>query len=144
MHKGSCLCGKVAYQAGVLQGPYVYCHCSSCRKGNGSAFAANIAVPIEEFSLVQGEAFLQQFESSPGKRRFFCGNCGSPLFTKVGADPKFVRVRLGTLDTDFSDLPIAHIFVEEKAPWHTIDDAASQFQAWPTRESLKIPGSRQT
>ena len=143
MFKGSCLCRSVQYQASELIGPYVYCHCESCRKSNGSAFAANISSPIDTFEISAGSEFVKAYESSPKKFRHFCTNCGSPLFTKVGDNPKVVRIRLGTLDTPFSDKVAAHIFVDDKAPWHQLDDATTKFAAWPDTDALSIPGSRQ-
>ena len=73
MHRASCLCGGVVMTAGVLEGPYVLCHCQSCRKASGSAYGANIAVPQDQFEIVQGETLVRTFESSPGKVRHFVG-----------------------------------------------------------------------
>ncbi len=143
MHHGSCLCGRVVYRATKLVGPLVYCHCRSCRKSSGTAFGANISVPVDCFQVVSGLAELRQFESAPGKIRHFCGNCGSPVFVTVGDRPRFVRIRLGTLDSDLADSVSAHIFVGEKAPWHGIDAAAPQFPAWPDEGEVRIRGSRQ-
>jgi hypothetical protein len=65
MISGSCLCGGVTYRGTEIRGPYVYCHCSGCRKANGTAFAANIAVPTAGFSIETGEELL----SVPGSRQ---------------------------------------------------------------------------
>lgn len=140
---GSCLCGGVGYRIAEIAGPYVYCHCRSCRKASGSAFAANVPVPVEAFSLLHGREQVRYFESSPGKRRHFCGHCGSPLYTTVDARPDTVRVRLGTLDTVFAEPPAAHIFTDEMAPWHSIADGAPRFGGWPDARALPLPGSRQ-
>ena len=144
MHNGSCLCGSVRYEAHQLVGPYVYCHCVSCRKSSGSAFAANIAVPIEGFKILDGADTLNRYESSPGKLRYFCVACGSPIYTVVGHSPSHVRVRLGTLDTDFEDQCSAHIFTGEKAPWHSIDGEARQLVDWPSQDDVIVPGSMQS
>ena len=143
MLHGSCLCKTVTYQVEEIVGPYVYCHCISCRKANGSAFAANVSVPIGAFHISSGSDSLSVYESSPGKQRHFCSRCGSPIFTTVGKHPELARVRLGTLDSDFSDSPAAHIFVGEKAQWHTMNDGVREYESWPDSEQLKIPGSRQ-
>lgn len=140
---GSCLCKTVQYEAADYAGPYVYCHCTSCRKASGSAFAANIAVPIGSFQVKSGSDALTVFESSPGKRRYFCGRCGSPIYTTVGENPKVARVRLGSVDSEFSDRPAAHIFVGEKAHWHNIDKEIRAFSEWPDSKLFTIPGSRQ-
>lgn len=144
MLEGSCLCGKVRYRASEVVGPYVYCHCRSCRKANGSAFAANVAVPRTGFEIRSGQDMLAAYESSPGKLRHFCRNCGSPLYTTVGPNPDVVRIRLGTLDTEFAAKPAAHIFVEENPAWHEIADSAPRFARWPDRAEVPLAGSRQS
>lgn len=140
---GSCLCGAICYTANKLIGPYVNCHCPSCRKASGSAFAANISAPVDGFTITQGEELLRMFESSPKKFRHFCQLCGTPLFTKVGVDPSHVRIRLGSLDTEYTERASAHIFANQSAPWYAIEDSLPQYPDWPDRQEVPIPGSRQ-
>ncbi len=143
MYQGSCLCRQVRYQAETVQGPFVYCHCPSCRKASGSAFGANVSVPVDAFKIVSGDEHLAVYESSPGKTRHFCRCCGSPLFTTVGDNPSMVRIRLGSLDTAFGEHRAAHIFVGQKSHWYEIADSAPQFEAWPDPAVLSVPGSMQ-
>lgn len=143
MQKGSCLCGEVRYQFSTIEGDYVFCHCKSCRKSSGSAFAANIAVPIEKFELTNGGDNIKIYESSPGKQRYFCSVCASPLFTKVGTAPSFVRVRLGSLDTEYAGLPKAHIFMGDKASWEPVAEGIPCFETWPSGDQILIRGSHQ-
>ena len=142
-YNGSCLCGKVSFKAEEIVGDYVLCHCPSCRKASGSAFGANISVPIKAFKLMTGEDFISTYESSPNKVRHFCSCCGSPLFTKVGASPEYVRVRLGSLDTPYVKSPSAQIFTAQKAEWHSPDPKIPCFDTWPTHDQIDIKGSRQ-
>ena len=144
MHRASCLCGGVVMTAGVLEGPYVLCHCQSCRKASGSAYGANIAVPQDQFEIVQGETLVRTFESSPGKVRHFCGHCGTPLFTRVVESSEYVRLRLGILDTELAEQPTAQIFTADRAPWHTLDESLKCYDAWPDAEAIRIPGSNQS
>jgi hypothetical protein len=99
MHRGSCLCGAVRYEITGDMGPVSLCHCSRCRKANGSAFLAGAQVNPEEFRFVAGVQSLGDFESSPGVHRIFCRNCGSPLISRRPGPPEVIRVRIGTLDT---------------------------------------------
>jgi len=143
MHKGSCLCNQIQFQFKESQGDYVYCHCQSCRKASGSAFAANISVPLESFQFIKGERDVKVFESSPRKYRHFCGNCGSPLYTKVGDKPAFVRVRLGSLDTDFNQAAAAHIFMSDAANWDSLSTSIPCFNKWPDSDTITLSGSHQ-
>lgn len=121
MLEGSCLCGTVRYRIDGGLGPIVLCHCSMCRKAQGSAFAANAPVPAAAFRIVAGEGALRAYRSSPQKERLFCGTCGSPIFSRRDGAAD-VRVRLGTLDTPITARPSAHIHAASKASWWEIDD----------------------
>lgn len=132
MYKGSCLCGQVQYEIDSELGEFIYCHCRSCRKASGSAHGANSPVPRSAFRLVHGANLIREFESSPGKFRAFCSNCGSPIYARKTNDPETVRVRLGSLDTPFVKTPKAHAFVGDKAAWAPITDDVPQFAGWPS------------
>ncbi len=126
MLRGSCLCGTVRYE---IQGAPVimyYCHCGTCRKATGSAFASNVIVPSEGFSIVAGRERLTSFESSPNKRRWFCAGCGSPIYSQADATAFVVSVRAGTLDDDPVLRPSVHSYVADKAPWLEITDGLPQ------------------
>ncbi len=126
MHKGSCLCDTVKYEVRGDLGPAIYCHCSRCRKATATAFATNAGVPADDFVIIEGEQALKAFESSPGVHRFFCSNCGSPIFSRRDTMPDVVRLRLGTLDTPLTAPPVAHYFVGSKANWYEIRDDLPQ------------------
>lgn len=122
VHPGGCLCGRVRYE---VRGPLAdiqLCHCSQCRKAQGSAFAANIPTAEDKLSLLSGQDALVLFESSPGKTRAFCGRCGSPLYSKTTAKPGLVRLRAGTLDDPTGARLGFHIFAESHADWWAIND----------------------
>ncbi len=54
MLTGSCLCGRVAYEANAEMGPIGHCHCESCRKAHGSAFSSIVSVPRSSFRWTRG------------------------------------------------------------------------------------------
>ena len=120
---GSCLCGAVRYRLSAAPLGINLCHCRQCRKASGTAFASNAAIPRDAFHIDAGADSIAQYASSEGKRRHFCGRCGSPLFSSYDADSSVVYVRIGTLDDDDSLTPDVHIHVASKAPWHEIHDA---------------------
>lgn len=143
MFDGSCLCGQVKYRLSEEPGEFGYCHCTSCRKASGSAHAANAPIDRASFHLLQGDSFVREFESSPGKYRAFCSNCGSPLYAYLAATPDVLRIRLGTLDTPFLKQPRAHTWVGDKATWEPIADDIPRFETWADKSVLDQRGSRQ-
>ena len=125
MHPGSCLCGGVRFEIdGPLAGIQL-CHCSQCRRAQGSAFAANLPVRAEDFRLVAGAP--KAYASSPGKERVFCGACGSPVISRLTADPSQVRVRAGLLDAPVAARPVFHFLTDSKADWWTIEGDLPQY-----------------
>jgi hypothetical protein len=125
---GSCLCGAISYH---LSGPYrffKYCHCSRCRKATGSAFAANILVPADQFSWQSGEDLLRHFElaAASGFSTGFCDRCGSRM-PWVTRDGRWVLVPAGTLDEDPDARPEKNIFWDSRAPWYEGTEALPAF-----------------
>lgn len=121
MINGSCLCGQVTYEISGTVGDIVHCHCKTCRKAHGSAFSSVAAVSDKDFYL-SGEKLLKPFESSKGKNRYFCSNCGTQIYAKKEGT-EHVVLRLGSLDTDPQAQEKNHIWVSEKAEWYSINSA---------------------
>jgi len=123
---GSCLCGKVRYEVLGGIGDIVHCHCQTCRKAHGSAFSSVAAVPDHEFKLFSTKG-LACFESSPGKKRYFCSNCGTQMYAKR-AGAEHIILRLGSLDGSPKWTEKNHIWVSQKASWYSINSTLPEHQ----------------
>ena len=128
MLTGHCLCGRIRYEITGEVGPVELCHCTHCRRSTGSAFSANGTVRSKDFDLVEGKQYLREHESRPGKFRGFCLCCGSPIYSRLDARPRHLRLRLGTLEDDPGTRPRAHIWVRSRAPWYEIRDGLPEHQ----------------
>jgi hypothetical protein len=124
---GHCLCGGVQFKVTADLGFVDHCHCSQCRRASGSAFATNAPVPRDALRFTAGEELVREFESSLGKFRSFCSNCGSPIYSRRDAKPDILRMRLGLLDGAPRRGGHAHIWVGSMAPWYKITDDLPQF-----------------
>jgi hypothetical protein len=108
------------------------CHCSRCRKCRGAAHAANIFYKLDQFRWTRGEAQVVDYKL-PQAQRFgaaFCKKCGGAA-PRVSVERGAVLVPAGALDTDPGIRPMAHIFVESKAPWFAITDSMPQVAQAP-------------
>lgn len=136
MIQGSCLCGGVRFEIEQAVGPFELCHCSRCRKVSGSAFVAGLGVRTKDFRLVQGAELIRTYdapilERPPAYRTSFCSRCGSPV-PNPDPESEWFEIPAGLLDGDPELRPDKHIFIEDKAEWHTISDDLPQL----TKEAL--------
>lgn len=127
--KGSCLCGAVRYEANRLASPIAHCHCATCRKAQGSAYASTARVMREDFRWLAGEERLTRYESSEGKYRYFCSTCGSHLMAERPAQPHVI-LRVATLDDDPGARPEFHIWTSHDVPWLTDEGATPHHPEW--------------
>lgn len=122
MHTGSCLCGAVTYTLDAAIEAISCCHCRECRKASGSAFLAVAAVPAAALQLHGDTTGLRAHRATPGKRRVFCGHCGSPIYSVRDERADVLRLRIGTLDTPLGAVPRVHAFCADRADWDEIND----------------------
>jgi hypothetical protein len=125
MLTGSCLCGAVAYEIDGALGPIGHCHCRTCQKAHAAAFATTAHADRAAFRWSRGADVVAHFESTPGKRRYFCPRCGSHLMAAWDGAPTVI-VRVGSLDRDPGGRPVIHIWTSHRAPWFEITDSLPQ------------------
>ena len=130
MYRGSCLCGRVRFHIHGGIRNIIYCHCSQCRKAQGSAFATNGIVAASDFKFESGEAELTGYLSGGDQTKYFCRHCGSPIISRRASVPDEVRVRLGTIESYITERPQAHIFVTSKANWEDICGELPQYEGY--------------
>ena len=125
--RGSCLCGAVRYELTEAPVWAHNCHCSRCRKTRGAAFSSNLFFTIDALRYTRGGEFLRTFKPPTAERftHVFCSRCGSTLPSRIEA-VGLVGVPMGGVDDDPGGGPLAHIFVESKAPWFMITDHLPQ------------------
>lgn len=125
-YAGSCLCGEVRFHIESELEPIQLCYCAQCRKAHGGPFAAVVPVAVSEFRLLSGAQSLKAYESSPGKERVFCSNCGSPVYSRRASLPSVLRVRAGLIDEPIAAKPAWHAHVNSRCSWWSIDDGLPQ------------------
>ena len=134
---GSCHCGAIKFRiAGPVYG-LKHCHCTSCRKLHGTAFASNAIVKKEDFHLLQGEDYFHDYAIREDKIARFCKTCCSPIYAYMPASEKELYIRTGILDGDLDIKAAYHWWVSEKPCWYEINDGLPQFQGMPTHEDLE-------
>jgi hypothetical protein len=122
---GGCLCGAVRYAAAGEAHNLCYCHCESCRRATGAAYAAWATFERARFRITSGE--LREYRSSARVLRGFCAACGSSLTYRSEARPAEIDLTLVTLDAPARLVPQMHVWVGDKLPWVALGDGLPQY-----------------
>ena len=130
---GGCMCGAIRYSLSMPVTELRACHCTTCQKGSGTQGSVNAVIPATAFKLTKGT--LKRFDSlaDSGRTlyRFFCGDCGSPIYSQRATALDTLVVRAGSLD-EAGDMKItANIWTRSKRPWAYIDPASKQLPGQP-------------
>lgn len=103
---GGCLCGKLRVLATGQPYRVGLCHCLDCRKHHGALFHASAVFPADAVTIT-GEA-----RDYGG--RFFCPECGSPVFGRSGDE---IEVNLGALDAPDQFTPTYELWTIRRESW---------------------------
>jgi hypothetical protein len=128
---GRCLCGAVRYQYDGEPTLVVHCHCESCRRQTSSPVATFVLIPRAALRFTGGQP--KEFASSPGVRRSFCGECGSPISYLTDRRPDIIDLFAGTLSDPAKLAPQCHVHAIEQLAWFEVADHLPRY-----------PGSRLT
>ena len=127
---GGCMCGAVRYQTTGDSFLISHCHCESCRKHNGAAMVtlAGYKADQVEFSGEQRKLY----ESSPGAKRAFCENCGTPLTWEGDGDElgQIIELHISTFDNPDALVPTGHAFYPERIPWFDAADSLPRYEGF--------------
>ncbi len=117
---GQCLCGEIKYNLAsepVMSG---ICHCKNCQRQAGSAFSTIWGVTRADLSFSAGEPKLYEdsdTDSGGTVQRYFCGSCGSPIYSVVPGQPDMVFLKTGTLDSTDGFTPQFQVWCDSKQDW---------------------------
>lgn len=103
---GGCVCGKLRIVAKGRPYRVGLCHCLTCRKHHGALFHASAIFPAD---AVTGKGEARDYNG-----RFFCPQCGSPVFGRSGDE---VEVNLGALDAPDRFMPTYELWTVRRESW---------------------------
>lgn len=108
--KGGCMCGavRVRVRGEPLGAPY--CHCRDCRRSTGAPVSLLVGYEDGQVEVQSGNPRV--YESSPGVRRSFCGDCGTSISYKDDRLPGEIYIHVGVFDDPASFEPTVH-------SWHS-------------------------
>lgn len=127
---GGCLCGGVRYEYSGEVGAAGYCHCSDCRHVSGSAFGVSVRAAAAQFRITVGvpKAFTKAGDSGRPVTRYFCPDCGSPLYTVPPLHPDVVFIKAGSLDDPGLVTPDREAWTVSRVDWARIGPGIQSFE----------------
>jgi hypothetical protein len=127
---GGCLCGAIRYEYDGEVGPAGYCHCADCRRISGSAFGVSVRVKAAGFRIVSGvpKGFTKTGDSGRTVTRYFCADCGCPLYTEPPLHPETVFIKAGSLDDPTLVVPDRQAWTRSRVAWAEIDPALASYE----------------
>jgi len=130
---GGCLCGAIRYTINASVTGLRACHCTHCQKTSGTGASVNAVIQSRDFALTQGtpKRYTDKADSGRLLRRFFCADCGSPIYSQRDASPERMVVRAGSLDDSSAMRITTNIWTKSARPWSWIDPASEQLPGNP-------------
>lgn len=123
---GGCLCGAVRFRAAGPAKGSGYCHCASCRRHTGAPLVAFAVFTADQVTWEKGAR--SRYESSPGKFRAFCPDCGSSLTWEGRYNgQEWVEFHISAMDDPNAFPPNEHTHYKERISWLHVDDDLKKF-----------------
>ena len=127
---GGCLCGAIRFAAVGVPLWVVHCHCQSCRQCTGSPFTTFAGFATDQVDITAGTPAT--YASSPGVRRSFCGDCGTPIAYEADRYPGEIHLYVCTMDAPADFTPQAHVHASEHLTWLHLNDGLRRFRTTGT------------
>lgn len=136
---GGCLCGAVRYEISAPITDLRACYCTHCQKASGAHGTVGAIVPTAAFRITKGapKHYADTADSGRTLKRYFCGSCGSPLYSERPAVPEMLVVRGGSLDDSSGMKIVASIWTKSARPWSYIDPKTTQYPGQPDAPARK-------
>ena len=133
---GGCNCEAVRFEVHAPLVAAHYCHCRRCQRRSGTAASINARAAPGSVRIVGGRELLRAWKPEDGREKWFCGACGSALFSSTTDFGDPLGIRLGAFDSDPGIRPSARFFVASAAPWEPIpEDGLPRFAAKRRRDA---------
>ncbi len=130
--KGRCMCGQISYSATGDTAIAAYCHCTDCQKSTGSGHATLAGFADAQVSI-EGtpKAYQKQADSGRSVTRFFCPDCGCPLYSEVEAMPGLKFFKMGAFDETGAYEPSASFYAKSAKAWDKPAEGLPAFDEMP-------------
>lgn len=135
---GGCACGAIRYECSAEPMLSLNCHCRDCQRFTGSTYTATLIIPKAALTVTgQPNHYDVPTESGGTARRFFCGDCGSPVHAIPAVMSEVIGLRAGSLDDPSLYVPSVDIWTDSAQPWDWMNPALPKCGKQPTAEEFQ-------
>jgi hypothetical protein len=122
---GGCLCGNIRYSVSQPVEKIIACHCTHCQKASGAGASHNALVPVSAVTFTAGKPklFADTAQSGNILKRYFCADCGSPIYSQRANLPEMMVLKVGTLDAPDEMKLVMNIWTSSARRWMHMDAA---------------------
>ena len=116
---GRCHCGAITYEAEVDPARVTICHCRDCQVLTGTAYRTTVPTAVDDFVLRTGapRSYVKVAESGNKRIHTFCGDCGTPIYSRAYDNPTTYGLRVGALAQRDVLPPQRQIWCRSALPW---------------------------
>ncbi|KAJ8654641.1 hypothetical protein O0I10_009692 [Lichtheimia ornata] len=142
--KGSCLCGNVKLTLKGNPVKVMTCYCVHCQKSGSAPYQTNAIFPTDQIEIDDPQGFIKMYtvpkeeiDSGFEKQKYFCSNCGCPLFNRpMKHQGTKTVVKTGILDAPAGSgipgsevlKPAVEIFTKDRASYVAPIEGCAQFE----------------
>jgi len=125
MHNtGHCHCGAISFEVEGEPVRMAQCHCNACRRITGTGHNVQAMFKRDQIRISGSPRTHQSTADSGSMRtRYFCGECGSRLFSQNSRTPDLMAVAAGAFDDSSWFQPQVIVYASERQAWDPIDPA---------------------
>jgi hypothetical protein len=126
-----CSCGAIRCAIDAPLDMVVNCHCTDCRRMNGSAFSSMVVAPANAVEVTEGASGLATYALTEAATKHFCTRCGTPLFNTNSRFPAMKMIYLGVIDGHERLAPSFNAYCRSKLGWVDRIPELTSFAATP-------------
>ena len=96
-----------------------FCHCTNCQKQSGSAFLTLAAFQKTDIAFTGNLSLYEDGDADTGNTvsRYFCGTCGSPIYSAIPSQPDMAYLKTDTMDDTDGFVAMFHCWSSTKQDW---------------------------
>lgn len=125
--KAQCSCGDLRVEVVGEPTRISVCHCLTCQRRSGSAFAVQARFPPERVKRFgKGTDYVRLGDSGTAVRFTFCPRCGATVWYQI-EDEASIAIPVGAFADPGFPAPTVSVYEERQHAWVTLPSIIEHF-----------------